>query len=105
MAKIIWKIRFLLRVMRHADARYYHHFGWHAYGKTPEQIADDLVLIGRQKDRDAVLCDILRRWMAFSGDVSCGCAAGDDELQMLRDRTERLLTPNPRLTGEFTSPR
>ena len=99
MSKAFWIIRFLWRVSSHANSRYYHHLGWHAYSKTPEQCADDLFSFDTLSKRNAVLCGVLQRWMLFSEDVSCGCAAGDDDLRMLRDRTERLLSPNAELCG------
>lgn len=43
MGRTEWTIRFLLRCFKHSKRRYMHHFGWHAYAKTPEKVADDLV--------------------------------------------------------------
>lgn len=43
MGRLQWTVRFLLRCFRHSNHRYLHHFGWHCYAKSPEQVADELV--------------------------------------------------------------
>lgn len=48
----------------------------------------------KNETRDGVLVEMLRRWLLFASDVQPGCAAGAEELQILRARTERLLPPN-----------
>lgn len=52
------------------------------------------------RNRDAVLVEMLRRWLLFASNVQPGCPAGADELESLRHRTERLLPPNVELTGD-----
>jgi hypothetical protein len=67
-----------------------------ALGRMPDSWvpvdAQVILAVQRKLERDAVLQDVLRSWMTFSSDVVPGCAAGYEELEMLRARTERLLT-------------
>jgi hypothetical protein len=43
---------------------------------------------------NAALRSILAEWRLFASDVVPRCAAGYEELESLRARTERLMTPN-----------
>ncbi len=63
-----------------------------------EALEKMLADIDRAGKTTAVLRSLLAEWLLFASDVVPSCAAGFDQLESLRARTERLMCTNVKIT-------